>query len=88
MVARRAKDWPTCAVGNESALITRDCTGAPEDEILKRLGISFHVYLVQACCLDVAGVRLSIQAARQCFQEIQARAEILIARELATLNQR
>lgn len=37
----KAKEWPTCAVGNQCSIIPRNCDGAPMDNELAAYGISF-----------------------------------------------
>lgn len=88
MAANKAKDWPTCAVGNACAIIPRGRNGAPEDEKLHVLGNRFfgrlHFASVPFTPDDVR--RGHLMQARGILQKIEARAMVVIEETLKALN--
>lgn len=71
-----AMNWPTCACGNQCAIIPRDRAGAPVDNSLVTDGSRFP------WALDA---RDKVRA-RFYWQAIEARAAIVVAETLAQLN--
>lgn len=80
----RAMRWPSCACGNQCAIIPRNDDpedesghGAPNDPDLFQLGLGFYSHVEQR----------QWAFAKQTLVYIEDRAEILIRQELAKLNQ-
>lgn len=69
----RSSFWTTCACGNQCAIIPRQATGSPLDDELTELGVNF--------CGNIADGEW--RQAHETLRQIEARAAILIAEELA-----
>lgn len=64
----RAREWPTCATGNQCILIPRDSGGDPEDHVLHDLGLDFSEKI------DAADWK----AAKATLRKIEARSAVLL----------
>lgn len=81
----RAREWTTCACGNQCAIIPRDEYGEPLDEELAALGSAFYA------CLNTASFDPELAPCKLCeaktiLGDIEARAAAVIKETLAQLN--
>lgn len=77
----KAGDWPTCACGNQCAILERYVDGEPKDPILAQLGIKFYENVANMWW-DVKGSTSSFEKHRQMaisiFHQIESRSFKLI----------
>lgn len=71
-----AKQWTTCACGNQCAIIPRTRQGMPKDEALARLGTDFWCHVCNC----------NWKAAKSTLEHIEARAAVVIEDELCRRN--
>lgn len=75
-----AKNWVTCACGNQCSVIPRMAGGCPEDYELTQLGYSFHNAIVgirHAIAFEQSG-ELERQNAKEILKAIELRSKYLI----------
>jgi hypothetical protein len=63
-----AKNWVTCACGNQCKVLTRDIFGQPKDSALRHLGMSFYGAMLAE----------DFQSAKEILQKIEDRSAKLI----------
>lgn len=68
--------WPTCACGNQCAILERDMNGQPLDMELRNSGLNFYAAIEEGNYKDALLI----------LDRIEARAAVLVKEELAKLN--
>lgn len=83
--AIRAREWTTCACGNQCAVIPRRASGEPIDEMLAGLGAAFYtkIHIAEGWPEDR---KESLQYAKYILTDIEVRSAIVIKETLAKLN--